>query len=53
MQVRIDISKHVKDFLDVSGNLTVRNQKEDYAWNAYGQLISGPYEGDNVDREHL
>ena len=27
--------------------MTVRNTN-DYAWNAYGQVISGPYEGDDV-----
>ena len=41
------IKTYVKDFLDLSGNLTVRSS-EDYAWNSYGQVISGPYEGDNV-----
>lgn len=41
------IKTYVKDFLDLSGNMTVRNTN-DYAWNNYGQVISGPYEGDNV-----
>ena len=39
--------------LDVSGSSIIRGsntiyQSVDYAWNAYGQVISGPYEGDNV-----
>ena len=39
------IKTYVKDFLDVSGNFTVRNN-EDYKWNSYGQLMSGVYESD-------
>ena len=41
------IKTYVKDFLDLSGNFTVRNN-EDYKWNSYGQLISGPYESDGA-----
>lgn len=40
------IKTYVKDFLDVSGNMTVRQYNEDYKWNSYGQLMSGPYESD-------
>ena len=40
------IKTYVKDFLDVSGNMTVR-QSDDYKWNSYGQLIKGVHEGDN------
>jgi len=40
------IKTYVKDFLDVSGNLTVRNNNEEYKWNSYGQLLSGNYESD-------
>lgn len=39
------IKTYVKDFLDLSGNLTVRNN-EDYDWNSYGQVLSGNYESD-------
>lgn len=39
------IKTYVKDFLDVSGNMTVR-QSDDYKWNSYGQLIIGPHEND-------
>jgi hypothetical protein len=41
------IKTYVKDFLDLSGNLTVRSN-EDYDWNAYGQVLSGNYESDTV-----
>ena len=41
------IKTYVKDFLDVSGNMTVR-QTDDYDWNAYGQHISGQYETDDA-----
>ena len=41
------IKTYVKDFLDVSGNMTVRSN-EDYKWNNYGQVISGNYETDDV-----
>ena len=39
------IKTYVKDFLDVSGNFTVRNNA-DYAWNSYGQVLSGVYDSD-------
>ena len=39
------IKTYVKDFLDVSGNMTVR-QSDDYNWNSYGQLIKGVHETD-------
>lgn len=41
------IKTYVKDFLDVSGNMTIRNA-DDYAWNNYGQVISGVYESDGI-----
>ena len=41
------IKTYVKDFLDVSGNMTVR-QSDDYKWNSYGQLIKGVHEVDNA-----
>jgi hypothetical protein len=41
------IKTYVKDFLDVSGNMTVR-QSDDYKWNSYGQLIKGVHEADNL-----
>ena len=41
------IKTYVKDFLDVSGNLSVRKNNEDYKWNSYGQILSGVYESDN------
>ena len=41
------IKTYVKDFLDLSGNFTVRNNYEDYKWNSYGQVLSGVYESDN------
>jgi len=40
------IKTYVKDFLDLSGNLTVRNTNG-YDWNNYGQVLSGNYEGDD------
>ena len=40
------IKTYVKDFLDISGNMTVRQYNEDYKWNSYGQLMSGIYESD-------
>lgn len=40
------IKTYVKDFLDVSGNMTVR-QSDDYNWNSYGQLIKGVHEADS------
>ena len=40
------IKTYVKDFLDISGNLTVRSNDE-YKWNTYGQVLSGRYESDN------
>ena len=42
------IKTYIKDFLDASGNLTVRNNNEEYKWNSYGQLISGVYENNDV-----
>ena len=41
------IKTYVKDFLDVSGNMTVRQYNEDYKWNSYGQVLSGVYESDD------
>jgi hypothetical protein len=38
---------YINGFLDVSGSIKTY-QSGDYDWNAYGQLISGPYESDNV-----
>jgi len=42
------IKTYVKDFLDLSGNFTVRNNYEDYKWNSYGQLMSGVYESESL-----
>ena len=42
------IKTYVKDFLDLSGNMTVRQYNEDYKWNSYGQVLSGPYESDGA-----
>ena len=42
------IKTYVKDFLDLSGNFTVRTNYEDYKWNSYGQLMSGVYESDGL-----
>ena len=41
------IKTYVKDFLDVSGNFTVRNNNEEYAWKEYGQEHIGEYNANN------
>ena len=41
------IKTYVKDFLDLSGNMVVRQDGyTDYKWNSYGQVLSGPYENE-------
>ena len=37
------IKTYVKDFLDVSGNMTVRQNNTEYGWSAYGQMMMGKY----------
>ena len=47
------IKTYVKDFLDLSGNFTVRNNPEEYAWKEYGQLHMGKYSTANSDNGYF
>lgn len=37
------IKTYVKDFVDLSGNLRVRQNNHEYGWSAYGQALMGIY----------
>ena len=38
------IKTYVKDFLDVKWEFDCPRNNADYAWNAYGQVLSGVYD---------
>ena len=42
------IKTYVKDFLDLSGNLTIRQKNDEYGWSVYGQMMLGKYETNNT-----